>query len=418
MPRSTEWLSKSIYILASSLYMAAVALRTWLFFQDEPVLGKAMALLLLWVLLFASEPVVSRRWPRQLGAYFPLYLIFQTCLVFILMNLPGTPDFMGTLLAILSMQIMLRLPTWAGALWIALCAVIMTVLLVEEYGGQAIALALIYTAGNVFFGSYMRTIRRNQAARLQNQELAGELEQANQRLQEYSTQAEQLAAARERNRLARELHDSVTQTVFSMNLTTQSAALLVERDSSRVGEQLERLYDLARSALAEMQVLIDMLKLEPLKSEPLKPEPAGRDGLQAALRRLMADSRYAGNLSVSLDVEGEGTLSISEEQSLFRIAQEALNNILKHARAEQAHIRLHLEEPFWMEIEDHGQGFDVQQAPYSGRVGLASMSERAAEIGWTLQIISSLGAGTCIRVERNTSVESEPGSDKPQATGR
>ena len=55
-----------------------------------------------------------------------------------------------------------------------------------------------------------------------------------------------------------------------------------------------------------MQVLIDMLKLEPLKSEPLKPEPAGRDGLQAALRRLMADSRFAGNLSVSLDVEGEG----------------------------------------------------------------------------------------------------------------
>ena len=53
-----------------------------------------------------------------------------------------------------------------------------------------------------------------------------------------------------------------------------------------------------------------------------------------------------------------------------------------------------------MEIEDHGQGFDVHQAPYSGRVGLASMSERAAEIGWTLQIISSLGAGTCIRVER------------------
>ena len=205
MPRSTEWLSKSIYILASSLYMAAVALRTWLFFQDEPVLGKAMALLLLWVLLFASEPVVSRRWPRQLGAYFPLYLIFQTCLVFILMSLPGTPDFMGTLLAILSMQIMLRLPTWAGAVWIALCAVIMTVLLVEEYGGQAFALSLVYTAGNVFFGSYMRTIRRNQAARLQNQELAGELEQANQRLQEYSTQAEQLAAARERNRLAREL---------------------------------------------------------------------------------------------------------------------------------------------------------------------------------------------------------------------
>ena len=101
-------------------------LRTWLLFQDEPVLGQALALLLPWVLLYASEPVISRRWPRQLGAYFPLYLIIQTCLVFVLMTLPGTPDFMGTLLGVLSMQIMLRLSGRIGALWIGLCAMIMT----------------------------------------------------------------------------------------------------------------------------------------------------------------------------------------------------------------------------------------------------------------------------------------------------
>jgi signal transduction histidine kinase len=396
--RSTEWLSKSIYILAASLYFLAVALRTWLFFQDEPVLGKALALLLLWVLLFASESVIFHRW----AAYFPLYLIIQTALVFVLMALPDSPDFMGTLLGVLSMQVMLRLPTWVGGLWIAGCAVFMVVLLQGEYKTQAIALTLIYTAGNVFLGSYMRTIRQAQAAHLHNQELAGELKQANQRLQEYSAQTEQLATAGERNRLARELHDSVTQTAFSMNLTTQSAALLLKRDPSRVEKQLERLYALSRSALSEMQVLINQLK----------PEPGGQEGLLAALRRLLTDSRFTGSLSVSIEVEGEGALQASEEQSLFRIAQEALNNILKHAHTSQAHIRLHLEEPFWMEIEDHGQGFDLQQAQHSGRVGLASMSERASEIGWTLQVISSPGTGTRVRAEREIGVE------KPQTTGR
>ncbi len=393
MTRSSEWLSKWIPILAAGLYFIAVALRTALFFGDDPVLGYALGLLLLWALLIASEPAVSRRWP----AYFSLYLTLQTALAFVLMALPDTPDFMGVLLGILSMQVMLRLPARMGALWIGLCAVIMALLLAQPYAYQAIALVLIYTASNIFLGSYTRTIRRSQAAHLHNQALAAELEQANRRLQEYAAQAERLAAARERNRLARELHDSVTQTAFSMNLTSQSAALLLERDPSRVAEQLERLYALARSALGEMQVLID----------ELKPEPAGREGLAAALHRLLVDSRFAGALSVSIETEGDQPLPASEEQGLLRIAQEALNNTLKHAQTSQAHIRLHLSEPFWMEIEDHGRGFDPQQARRGDRMGLVSMGERAAEIGWALRIAASPGRGTCIRVEKPRAQEED-----------
>jgi signal transduction histidine kinase len=388
---STEWLSKSIYILAASLYLAAVVLRTWLMYRGEPAFDATLALLLFWSLLFASEPAVTRRWPT----YFSFYLIFQTGLVFFLMNQPGTPDFMGVLLSVLSMQAMLRLPAWVGGLWIALCAVAMYLVLVGEFANQAIALVIIYTASNVFVGSYTRTTRRAQAAHLHNQQLAGELEQANLRLQEFSARAEQLAAARERNRLARELHDSVTQTVFSMNLTTQSAALLLERNPSQANQQLERLYALAHSALSEMQTLINHLK----------PESSAQEGLPAALRRLLTESQFIGSLPVTLDVEGEGLLRSSEEQNLLRIAQEALNNILKHAQASQAYIRLHLVEPFWMEIEDQGCGFDPTQAQHSGRVGLASMRERAAEIGWTFKIISSPDMGTCIRVAKENEIE-------------
>jgi len=392
--RSTEWLSKSIYLLAAGLYFLTVVLRTWLFFQGSPVLGKAMALLLIWALLFASEWMVSNRWTSYRAAYFPVYLICQTALTFVLMALPDSPDFMGALLAVLSMQAMLHLSTWIGAAWIVVCAVLMFILLRAENGNEAFALTLIYTAGNVFFGSYILTIRRTQAAHLRNYALAENLAQANQRLQVYSAQVEQLAAARERNHLARELHDSVTQTAFSMNLTVQSTTLMLTRNPSGVEEQLDRLYDLARSALAEIQVLIDRLK----------PEVAEPAGLLPALHSLLADRRFA-DLSVSIKLEGEGILSAAEEQSLYRITQEALNNIIKHTQTSQARIHLYLEEPFWMEIEDHGQGFDVPQAQHSGRVGLASMSERADEIGWKLQIISSPGTGTCIRAEKVTSVE-------------
>jgi signal transduction histidine kinase len=109
-----------------------------------------------------------------------------------------------------------------------------------------------------------------------------------------------------------------------------------------------------------------------------------------------------------LDVKGDQALDPEEEQSLFRIAQEALNNIVKHARSSQAQIRLHLSEPFWMEVQDQGQGFDLQRARNSGRVGLASMDERAAEIGWRLQVITSPGAGTRVRVEKKPSEGRQP----------
>jgi signal transduction histidine kinase len=382
--RSTEWLTKWIYILAASLYFVAVCLRTWLFFQGDPALETALLLLTLWAALILSEPLISSRWQ----AYFPFYLLVQTILVFLMMRLPESPDFIGALLGVLSMQIMLRLPTRIGFGWIGACAVIMMVLLARDHQYEAIALSLIYTAGNVFLGLFSRTIRQAQYTRLRNQSLAAELEQANRQLIAYSAQLENLSAARERNRLARELHDSVTQTVFSMSLTSQSATLLLERNPSRVGEQLERLYDLARNALAEMQVLI----------AELKPIPLDQAVLGAAVQQLLSDSRFKDILSVKVESVGDLALQPFEQQGLYRIIQEALNNIVKHAQTDQARIHLHLEEPAWIEIEDHGQGFDLQQVQRSDKMGMASMAERAAEIGWKLDIDSSPGAGTRIRV--------------------
>jgi signal transduction histidine kinase len=180
-----------------------------------------------------------------------------------------------------------------------------------------------------------------------------------------------------------------------MNLTTQSALLLSEKDPQRVRAQLAQLSQLAQSALAEMRLLISELPAEEI----------ARGGLVSALRQHLAGSRFPEDLSVSLEAEGDQPLAPAEEQGLFRIAQEALNNVVKHAQASHAQVRLRLTEPPWMEIEDWGRGFDLQQEQDGSQVGLIYMRERAAEIGWDLQITTSPGSGTRIRVEKRPASE-------------
>jgi len=389
MKRSADWAHQWIFYLTAGFLFGAVLLRTLLVYRNNPELGRVLGLLAVWLALFASEAAISPKWPR----YSPIYLALQTGLVVVLLAQPGRRDYFAVLFALLGMQAMQRLNPKPGALWISLFTPLMVLLLIKTYGAfEAIALAVIYTALNVFVASYALATRRAQAARAQNQALASELQEANRQLQAYSKQLEQLAVTRERHRLARELHDSVTQTIFSMTLTTQSALLLLDRDPRQASDQLDRLHQLSQSALAEMRVLIS----------ELRPEKVAEGGLVAALRRHLADRRLPESLAVSLEVEGDQPLSSAEEQGLFRIAQEALNNIVKHAQASEAGIRLHLLEPLWLEIKDQGQGFDLQRARDSGHVGLSSIGERAAEIGWSLSIIAAPGAGTCIRVEKTS----------------
>lgn len=231
--RYDQW----IFYLAASFYFVAVFLRSILVYQDSPELGQVLALLLIWLVLAASEPFISNRWV----SYFPIYLAGQTLLVLVLLTTADSPDYFAALFNILSMQVMQRLNPRVGVLWIGFCALAMALLLAPAYGSQVIALTLIYTAGNTIFGAYALATRRAQAARDQNLAFIHQLQEANRRAQDYSIQLEQLAVERERNRMARDLHNSVTQAVFSMTLTTQSALMLLDRDPDRVGAQLERL---------------------------------------------------------------------------------------------------------------------------------------------------------------------------------
>jgi signal transduction histidine kinase len=381
--QSDTWLHRWIFYLAAGFMFAAAVLRSLIVYGNSPGIN---SFLLAWLALFATATLLYPRLPK----FTACLIMVQAALVFILLLLLQA-DFFAILFAILGMQAMRQFPPRVGGAFIGATTVLTFLALLGPMGAfQALALAAAFSAVSVFAGAFILATQRTQAARQENQTLVSQLQEANRQLEAFSRQQEQLAAAHARQHLARELHDSVTQTIFSMTLASQSALLLLDRDQQQVTAQLDRLDQLAQSALAEMQTLISKLA----------PEKRTEGGFVATLQQHLADRRKLENLAVALAVDGNQPLGPAEESGLFRIAQEALNNIVKHAGVSQATLRLHLADPAWMEIEDQGAGFEPQAARERGQVGLAGMQERAAEIGWILQVDSAPGHGTRIRAAK------------------
>ena len=203
-------------------------------------------------------------------------------------------------------------------------------------------------------------------------------------------QAGQTAAVEERNRLARELHDSVAQSLYSVTLYAEAAARLVSAgESADVAEHLRDLGTTARDALREMRLLIFELSPPALEKSSLA------DAIQARLDAV--ESR--GGISVQLRVEGTERLGKECRLELYQIAQEALNNALKHARAQAVTIQLEFgEKETRLSIRDDGVGFRQDHAQKSGGRGLRSMRERAQRLGGTLAVESRPSGGTEISV--------------------
>ena len=198
------------------------------------------------------------------------------------------------------------------------------------------------------------------------------------------------AVAEERNRLARELHDSVTQALYGVTLYSEAAGgQLAQGHADRAADHLQELQGTAQEALAEMRLLI--FELRPPILEEL--------GLVAALQaRLQAVEGRAG-LRTEFRTNLEGRLPPDLEEGLYRLGQEALNNALKHAQAKQIRVEL-CEEGVgvMLEIIDDGVGFDPATAGERGGIGLSAMAERAAELGARLEIESAVGRGTRVAV--------------------
>jgi signal transduction histidine kinase len=209
-------------------------------------------------------------------------------------------------------------------------------------------------------------------------------------------QAQQAGVVEERQRLARELHDSVTQALYGMTLYSKAAAgQLSLGHTDKVAEHLRELQNTSQEALAEMRLLI----------YELRPPVLEQEGLVAALQtRLRAVEGRAG-LKTTFKAEVEGRMPPPIEEGLYRIAQEALNNALKHARARNISVYMGRDPKGGMlrlEVVDDGVGFDPTMARDVGRLGLPAMEERAKELGGRLTLKSRPGEGTQVLVEVDT----------------
>jgi len=203
-------------------------------------------------------------------------------------------------------------------------------------------------------------------------------------------ETEQAAVLKERSRLARDLHDSVTQSLYSLTLLAEAARRLANTgDLPRVADAITRLGEIGQQVLKEMRLLV--YELRPLALEQV--------GLVRALQqRLNTVERRAG-VTASLLVEEELTFPSHLEEELYHVIQEALNNVLKHAEATSVTVRIcALDTNLEVEVEDNGKGFSPNLTDSERGIGLISMQERVEKIGGSLAIESTPGQGSHVHI--------------------
>ena len=228
----------------------------------------------------------------------------------------------------------------------------------------------------------------------EDEELLGILAQhaaialTNARLYERSRE---LTIAEERSRLAHELHDAVSQKLFSLRLTAQAAAALVDRDPARAKGELQQVAALAAEAADELRAAV----------VELRPAALDEDGLVHTLRTQVQVLDRAHSAAVVFDSPGIRALPAAQEEAVLRVAQEALHNALRHAEAARVAVTLARHgQGARLTVADDGRGFDPATVRSAGRhLGLVSMRDRAAGVGGALTVTSAPGEGTTIAME-------------------
>ncbi|WP_326730849.1 GAF domain-containing sensor histidine kinase [Streptomyces phaeochromogenes] len=201
----------------------------------------------------------------------------------------------------------------------------------------------------------------------------------------------ELTIAEERSRLAHELHDAVSQKLFSLRLTAQAAAALVDRDPARAKGELQQVAALAAEAADELRAAV----------VELRPAALDEDGLVATLRTQIQVLDRAHSARVTFDSCGVRALPAAQEEAMLRVAQEALHNALRHSGGARVDVTLERHGPgAVLRVIDDGSGFEPRATRRAGRhLGLVSMRDRTNGVGGTLTVESAPGKGTTIEME-------------------
>ncbi len=354
--------------------------------QEGLVPASVYGLLAAYLGLSLAHPPISRRWPP----WTHIHLVVLCAIVCALLLSSPRLDYYAILFIAPSMIAAGSLPPRTDIAWLVAICVILSLALVAAFGPWIAASFIpIYIAGPLVMGVAVRESRKAEAARAQSEDLLERLSEANRRLREYAEQAEEAAAAQERARLARDLHDAATQTVFSMNLTAEAARMALDQDPGRARGMLDRIQELARDALGEMRSLVDQLR----------PQSIEDIGLVRALERHLAMRERRDGLKVTLSVEGEEHGESAVRDALFRSAREGLSNVLKHAGVSEAAVLLRFEaRDAFLSVSDAGRGFDPGAELRPDSFGLVGLRERVAALRGSMEIRSERGKGTELEV--------------------
>jgi signal transduction histidine kinase len=373
------------YLVSVPLWLATV-IRTFDHEGDAARLPVTIPLLVLYLALFFSEPLLSR-WFRR---YQQLYFGVQLAIGFALMTSQPDLDFYAILFFPITAQIALVPRQRERRFWfVATYAVMASGLLLFQDFPRSVALILLYGAGYLLVASYAAATEHAEAAEAQSRTLVEDLQQANQQLTENAKTIETLAVVQERNRLARELHDSVSQSLYGLVLSAEAARRnLANGKTEGSAEELESMSATARAALTEMRLLI----------YELRPPEIEQHGLQRALETRLATVERRAGLQTSLDYAVTADVPLRTEIELERIATEALTNVVRHAGASAVAVSVRQDGGrLVLSVQDDGAGFDP--TVISGGLGVRGMRERADRLGARFSVESDATTGTVVRVE-------------------
>jgi signal transduction histidine kinase len=251
------------------------------------------------------------------------------------------------------------------------------------YGWEtAVSLATGVVPAMVFVGLFVMLLVREERARNRAEKLAADLEAANRQLAAYAAQAEELAISKERNRLAREIHDSLGHYLTVINVQLEAARVIMDQDPERAREALSTAKNMAHEGLASVRQSVAALRESPLQGRPL----------DEVIARLLEETGRAG-IVTSLTVEGERRpLGANNDLTLYRIAQEGLTNVRKHARASRVDVILDYQQPgqVRLTINDNGVGATLNE---NSGFGLLGVRERLELVGGRLDIDTAPGKG-------------------------
>jgi signal transduction histidine kinase len=357
------------------LTIAGVGLVSW-FTLDDP--GQRWAALGLIVAFGLINFYVEAR-PNHV--YSALYFAIQTGLTSALLLIEARSFVFNVLFFILSAEAMVTLPARRGLMWIGLFCLISALAIISQVGPIGLLYALPNFGGYAFFGAFGNVLRETEDARRRNEKLLHELRAAQQQLQE-------LAVVDERNRLAREMHDTLGHRLTVAVVQLEGAQRLIPTDPERAARMIGAMREQMKEALADLRRTVAALRAPLIEDLPL----------QAALTRLAQEFQEGTGLAVQLQLPPDlPPLSAAQRLTLYRAAQESFTNTQRHAQASQIWLRLQqAESSLTLTAADNGQGFpaDLNGEGY----GLRGLRERVAQLGGQLHLESRSGGGAQLRM--------------------